>query len=128
MPVLKLYTPDAPRPIGPYAQATAAGGFIFTSGQLGIDPASGTLAVGGVEAEAARALENLRGVLAAGGAGFTDVVAATVYLTDLSHFQAVNALYERAMDGAAPARTTVQVAALPLGACIEIAMTAFKGD
>jgi 2-iminobutanoate/2-iminopropanoate deaminase len=128
MPVSKLHTPNAPRPIGPYAQAAAAGGFIFTSGQLGIDPVSGALASGGVEAEAVRALENLRQVLAAGGADFSDVATATIYLTDLLHFQAVNALYERAMDGAAPARTTVQVAALPLGACVEIAMTAFKGD
>ncbi len=128
MPASILHSPDAPQPIGPYAQATAAGGFIFTSGQLGVDPQTGALTSGGVEAQAARALENLRQVLAAGGADFSDVVATVIYLTDLSHFKTINELYERAMDGAKPARTTVQVAALPLGAGVEIALTAFRGD
>jgi 2-iminobutanoate/2-iminopropanoate deaminase len=128
MPSSMLHSPDAPLPIGPYAQATTAGGFIFTSGQLGVDPQTGALVSGGVEAQAARALENLRQVLGAGGADFSDVVATVIYLTDLSHFKAINELYERAMDGSKPARTTVQVAALPLGAGVEIAMTAFRGD
>jgi 2-iminobutanoate/2-iminopropanoate deaminase len=128
MPSNRLHTDNAPEPIGPYSQATTAGGFIYTSGQLGLDPRTGKLVPGGVEAEAARALENLRQVLAAGGADFTDVVSTVIYLVDLAHFKAVNALYEKAMDGARPARTTVQAAALPLGGQVEIAMTAFKGE
>jgi 2-iminobutanoate/2-iminopropanoate deaminase len=127
MPVSSLYSPEAPEPIGPYSQATRAGGFIFTAGQLGLDPKTNELVSGGVAAETARALENLRQVLAAAGAGFSDVVSTVIYLTDLNSFQTVNALYEKALQGAKPARTTAQVAALPLSARVEIAMTAFQG-
>ncbi len=122
-----LFTPEAPRPIGPYSQAVAAGGFIFTSGQIALDPVSNTLVAGSIEDETGRVLENLRTVLAAGGASFADAVSTVIYLTDLANFRAVNAVYEKAMGDARPARTTVQVAALPLGARIEIAMTAWKG-
>jgi 2-iminobutanoate/2-iminopropanoate deaminase len=127
MPASRLHSKNAPEPIGPYSQATTAGGFIFTSGQIGIDHETNTMVEGGVEAETARVLENLREVLAAGGADFSDVVSTVIYLTDLSSFKAVNAIYERALEGMAPARTTVQVSALPLGAGIEISMIAFKG-
>jgi 2-iminobutanoate/2-iminopropanoate deaminase len=124
MPVSYLHTSKAPRPIGPYSQAAAAGRFVFTSGQLGLDPATGQLVPGGVEAEATQALANLRQVLIAGGAGFEDAVSTVIYLIDLADFKAVNAIYEKAMGGARPARATVQAAALPLGARIEIAMIA----
>ncbi len=124
MPVSPLFTPSAPRPIGPYSQAAAAGGFIFTSGQIGIDPVTNKLVGGTIEDEARQALENLRRVLAAGAASFADVAATTIYLTDLAEFKTVNVLYEKAMGDTRPARTTVQVAALPLGARIEISMIA----
>jgi 2-iminobutanoate/2-iminopropanoate deaminase len=127
MPASYLYTVNAPQPIGPYSQAASAGGFIFTSGQIGIDPRTKQLAGGGLEEEAVQALENLRHVLAAGNAGFADVVSTVIYLTDLATFKTVNAIYEKALGDAKPARTTVGVAALPLGARIEITMTAYKG-
>jgi len=127
MPVSNLFSANAPDPIGPYSQAVLANGFLFTSGQLGVDPATGSLTPGGVGAEARQALENLRHVLAAGNADFKDVTATVIYLTDLSSFTAVNEIYKEALGGHTPARTTVQVAALPLGARIEIAMTACPG-
>ncbi len=127
MPSIPLSAPDAPQPIGPYAQAVAAGGFIFTSGQIALDPGTNKLIAGSLEDETRRVLENLRLVLAAGNASFADVVSTTIYLTDLAAFKTVNALYGEAMGDARPARSTVQVAALPMGARIEIAMIAWKG-
>ena len=127
MPASPLFTPEAPRPIGPYSQAVAAGGFIFTSGQIALDPASNKLVNGSIEEETDRVLENLRRVLSAGDASFEDAVSTVIYLTDLEHFKTVNSIYEKALGEARPARTTVQAAALPLGARIEIAMVAWKG-
>jgi 2-iminobutanoate/2-iminopropanoate deaminase len=127
MPASPLFTPSAPRPIGPYSQAVAAGGFVFTSGQIALDPGTNRLVDGGLEEETRQVLENLRQVLAAGGASFADVVSTVIYLTDLAAFKTVNALYEKTLGDNRPARTTVQAAALPLGARIEIAMTAWKG-
>jgi 2-iminobutanoate/2-iminopropanoate deaminase len=113
---------DAPKAIGPYSQAIRAGGeLLFCSGQIPLDPKSGEL-VGGtdVSAQAKRVMENLKAVLAAGGATFANVVKTTIYLKDLSHFAAVNEVYGSYFKDAPPARATVQVAALPRNALVEI--------
>jgi 2-iminobutanoate/2-iminopropanoate deaminase len=113
---------DAPKAIGPYSQAVRAGGeLLFCSGQIPLDPRSGEL-VGGtdVSAQAKRVMENLKAVLAAGGATFANVVKTTIYLKDLSHFAAVNEVYGSYFKDAPPARATVQVAALPRNALVEI--------
>ena len=118
------HTDGAPAAIGPYAQAVTAGGFLFTSGQIPLDPASGEMVAGGFDAQARQVLANLRAVLAAAGCGFPDVVKATVYVTDLADFPRLNALYGEAMGQHRPARSTVQVAALPKGALVEIDLVA----
>ena len=107
-------------PVGPFSPAVRAGGFLFFSGQVGQDPATGALAEGGVEAEARQLFRNLAALLEAAGKGFGDVVKANVYLTDIGDFAAINAIYAEAFDAPFPARTTVAVAALPLGAAVEI--------
>jgi 2-iminobutanoate/2-iminopropanoate deaminase len=118
-------TPQAPAAIGPYAQAVQAEGrLLFCSGQLGLDPATGNLVQGGVEAEARQALANLRAVLAAGGSGFDRVVKTTIFLADMNDFAAVNAVYSEHFAGDPPARSTVQVAALPKAGRVEIEMIA----
>jgi len=121
-----LASDAAPRAIGPYAQAVAAGDLVFCSGQVGLDPASGRLVPGGVAAEAARALENLAAVLSAAGLGLGDVVKTTVYLVDLADFAAVNEVYARHFPAPYPARATVGVAALPAGARVEIEAVATR--
>ena len=117
-------TEDAPAAIGPYAQAVSAGGFLFTSGQIPLDPASGDIVGGGFEGQARQVLANLSAVLAAAGCAFSDVVKATVYVVDLADFPKLNALYGEAMGDHRPARSTVQVAALPKGALLEIDLVA----
>lgn len=119
-----LHTDQAPPAIGPYSQAIVADGWLYTSGQIGLDPATGAMVEGGFEAEARRVLENLRAVLAAAGCGFRDVVRATVYVTNLGDFPVLNALYAEAMGDHRPARSTVQVAALPKGALVEVDLVA----
>lgn len=114
-----ISTEAAPRPVAAYSQGVVAGGFLFTAGQIGLDPATNTL-VDGLEAQAQRALENIRAVLAADGLSVADVVRFTLFLTDLSKFAAVNALYERFLQGHRPARTTVGVGSLPGGALFEV--------
>ena len=114
------HSEGAPRAIGPYSQAVSDGGFVYTSGQVGLDPATGELVPGGFEAQARRVFENLRQVLAAAGCTIADVVKATVYVTDLADFPKLNAIYGEAMGEHRPARTTVQVAGLPKGALVEI--------
>ena len=109
-----------PPPVGPFSPAVRSGGFIFLSGQVGVDPATGQLVVGGVEAEARQIFRNLATLLDAAGKSFGDVVRAGVFLTDIGDFGAVNAVYADAFERPFPARTTVAVAALPLGARIEI--------
>ena len=116
----------APRAIGPYAQAVAAGDLVFCSGQVGLDPASGRLVLGGVAAETARALENLAAVLSTAGLGLGDVVKTTVYLVDLADLAAVNEVYARNFLAPYPARATVGVAALPAGARVEIEAVATR--
>ncbi len=115
-----LSTQKAPAAIGPYSQAVRAGEWIFASGQIPLDPLTGQIVQGDVAAQSERVLKNLEAVLAAAGAGFVDVVKTTVYLVDLTHFAAVNDVYGRWFEAPYPARATVQVAALPRGALIEI--------
>jgi len=111
----------APAPVGPYSQAVEHDGWIFASGQIPLDPASGELVGGEIEDQARQVLANLRAVLEAAGASLDDVVRTTIYLIDLSHFPRVNAVYaEHFTAEPRPARATVQVAALPLGAAVEI--------
>ena len=111
--------PDAPRAIGPYVQAVKAGGMLYTSGQLGIDMATGRLA-DGVAAQAHAAMKNLGAILRAGGADYEDVVKTTVFLKDLGDFALVNGIYKEYFGETFSARSCVQVAALPLGAFVEI--------
>ena len=118
------HTDQAPAAIGPYAQAVTAGGFLFTSGQIPLDPATGEMVAGDFEAQARRVLANLGAVLASAGCTFSDVVKATVYVADLADFPKLNALYGEAMGSHRPARSTVQVAALPKGALVEIDLIA----
>lgn len=115
-----LSTPDAPAAIGPYAQAIVAGGLLWASGQIAIDPASGELVGHDAATQTERVLDNLAAVLKAGGCAFDDVVKTTIYLTDLADFAAVNAAYAGRFAACPPARSTVQVAALPRGARVEI--------
>jgi 2-iminobutanoate/2-iminopropanoate deaminase len=114
-----ISTGGAPGAIGPYSQAIRSGDMVFCSGQLGIEPVSGEL-VEGVEAQAERALRNLQSVLDAAGLGFDDVVKTTIFLADIGDFAAVNSVYARFMPDPPPARSTVQVAALPKGGLVEI--------
>ena len=116
-----IVTDRAPAAIGPYSQAVRVGDLIFTSGQIALDPATGELVKGGVEAETVRVLQNLTEVLTAAGASWSDVVRTTIFLADLGDFAVVNKLYgERVSGGVAPSRSTVQVAKLPRGAAVEI--------
>jgi 2-iminobutanoate/2-iminopropanoate deaminase len=118
----QIHSPAAPEPVGPYNQAVAAGGLLFCSGQIALDPASGAMVgQGDVEAETRQVLANLQAVLAAAGCGPERVVRTTVFLTDLADFAAVNAIYAETFGaGVSPARACVQVAALPKGARVEI--------
>jgi len=118
--VKQVSTDKAPAAIGPYSQAVVANGFLFTAGQIGLDPASGQLIAGGVEEQTERVISNLEAVLTAAGLGWGDVVKTTVYLQDLSHFPTVNELYGKRLGAARPARSTVQVSGLPRGALIEM--------
>jgi 2-iminobutanoate/2-iminopropanoate deaminase len=113
-------TPSAPRPAGPYSPAVRAGDWVVLAGQVGLDPATGTLAPGGAEAEASQVLANIEGILGDCGASWTDVAKVGIFLTDLGNFAAVNALYQATVADHRPARTTVGVAALPGGAAVEI--------
>ncbi len=116
---------NAPAAVGPYCHAKLAGSTLYTSGQLGLIPATGELPQG-VEAQAAQALDNLGAVLAAAGMDFSDVVKTTVFLADMKDFAAINAIYAGYFPGEAPARSCVQVAALPKGALFEIEAVAVK--
>jgi 2-iminobutanoate/2-iminopropanoate deaminase len=118
--VTAVSTDQAPKAIGPYSQAVRANGFLFLSGQVPLDPETGELVRGTIDEEAGRVLRNLGAVLEAAGSGFDKVVRTTVFLVDLADFAAMNAVYARHFGEARPARSTVQVAALPRGARIEI--------
>lgn len=119
MAITRISAEGAPAAIGPYAQGVRAGGLVFCSGQLGLDPASGALEAG-VEAQARRAMENLKAVLAAEGLGFANVAKTTIFLKDMADFAKVNEVYGSYFEGAYPARSTIQVAALPKGGLVEI--------
>ena len=123
-----LHTDLAPAAIGPYSQAVVVGGWLYTSGQIGLDPTTGELVPGGFDAEARQVLANLGQVLVAAGCSFDQVVKATVYVTDLADFPVLNRLFQQAMGGHRPARSTVQVAALPKGARVEIDLVARLSD
>lgn len=123
-----LATGGAPEAIGPYAQAVVAGNLVFLSGQIALDPATGSLVGGSIEQETRRVLENLGAVLAAAGLGYDDVVRTTIYLTDLTDFPRVNQAYAAFFREPFPARATVGVAALPRGARIEIDAIALRRD
>ena len=118
----------APRALGPYSQAIDAGAFVFCAGQVGLDPATTKLVPGGIAAETARTVENLAAVLAAAGLGLVDVVKTTVFLADLGEFAAMNEVYGRYFTSPYPARATVQVAALPAGARVEIECVAVRAQ
>ncbi len=119
-----ILTADAPAPIGPYNQAIRAGGFLFCSGQIPLDIATGELVAGDIAAQTRQVLKNIAAVLAAAKLTFASVVKTTIYLVDMNDFAAVNAVYGEAFSGVAPARSTVAVAALPKGARVEIEVTA----
>jgi 2-iminobutanoate/2-iminopropanoate deaminase len=116
-----VHSENAPAPVGPYSQAVAHAGLVFASGQIPLDPRTGKLVPGEIEAQTERVIANLSAVLAAAGSSLARVVKTTVYVTDLALFARINSVYARHFTGRVPpARATVQVAALPLGAAIEI--------
>jgi 2-iminobutanoate/2-iminopropanoate deaminase len=119
-------THAAPAAIGPYSQAVVDGDLIFCSGQIGIDPASGKMVEGGIEAETRRVLENLREVLLAAGLTLAHVVKTTVFLINLADFETVNRIYGEHFEAPYPARSTVQASALPRGARVEIEAIAHR--
>ena len=128
MPLRKtaIHTNDAPAAIGPYSQAIRSGDLLFSSGQVGFDPAMGQLVSGGIGPETRQVLSNLAAVLKAAGLTFGDVVKSTIFMADMDDFAAVNAIYDEAFpeDTVPPARSTVQVARLPRDARIEIEVVA----
>ncbi len=117
---------EAPVAVGPYSQAIAVGDALYCAGQIPLDPATGELIAGDTKAQTARVLENLGGVLRAAGMTFADVVKTTVFLTDLADFAAMNEIYARTFSAPFPARSTIQVAALPKGARVEIEAVALR--
>lgn len=123
-----VQTNAAPGAIGPYSQAIVAGGLVFTAGQVGIDPASGELVAGGAAEQADQALRNLSAVLDAAGTGWDRVLKTTIFLVDLADFAAVNEAYTAFPSLPYPARSTVEVHALPKGALVEIEAVALAGE
>lgn len=119
-----IATNDAPHAIGPYSQAVRSGNLLFLSGQIPLDPKSGNLIEGDFSAQSRRVFDNLRAVLKAAGADFRNVTRATVYLTDLNNFQALNSIYGEYFGNHKPARSTVGVAQLPRGAAVEVDLIA----
>lgn len=115
-----IQSQSAPAAIGPYSQAVAAGGAVYLSGQIGLDPASGQLVAGGFEAEARRVFENLRAVAEAAGSSLAAAVRVTVYLTDFNQFTIANRVMQEYFSEPFPARVTIGVASLPRGAAIEV--------
>ena len=113
-------TDQAPAAVGPYSQAVKTDGFIFTAGQVGLDPRTGRIVTGGVEPETRRVLANLTAVLKAAGSGLDQIVKTTIFLADMGDFKTVNAVYAEVFGEHRPARSTVQAGALPLGARVEI--------
>jgi 2-iminobutanoate/2-iminopropanoate deaminase len=123
-----IYSNKAPKAIGPYSQAVAVGQFLYTSGQLGLDPVTGNLVDGGIEAEARQSLVNLGYILSEAGCDYSDVIKTLVFLKDIRDFTKVNAIYGEYFKDNPPARSAVQVAALPKEASIEIEAIAILHD
>jgi 2-iminobutanoate/2-iminopropanoate deaminase len=119
---------NAPKAIGPYSVATRLGDLVFTAGQLGMDPVSGDLVVGGIEAETRQALTNLKNVLEAAGSSLNHVLKTTVFLRDINDFAAMNGVYAEFFTQNFPARSAVQVAALPKGGAVEIEAVACQAS
>ncbi len=119
-----IQTGDAPAAIGPYSQAVTAGGFLFTAGQIALDPTSGHVVDGGIEQQTERVMTNLAAVLQEAGAGWSSVVKTTVYLHDMADFPAMNEVYARWLGDSRPARSTIQAAGLPRGVLVEIDVVA----
>jgi 2-iminobutanoate/2-iminopropanoate deaminase len=119
-----IHSDDAPKAIGPYSQAVIANGFLFTAGQIPLDPISMEIVAGDITAQSEQVLKNLAAVLDKAGAAWTDVVKTTVFLRDMSDFAAMNAVYARVLGDARPARTTVAVAGLPRDVRLEIELVA----
>ncbi len=122
-----IHTDTAPAAVGPYSQAVRAGEFIFVSGQLGMDPETGTLVDGGVEKQVHQVLANLRAILEAAGSGLQSVVKTTVLLQSMDDFKAMNEVYKTYFTGEPPARAAFEIAGLPLGALVEIEAIACLG-
>ncbi len=122
-----IQDPKSAAPIGPYSQAIKAGDFVFVAGEKGVDPATGKIVPGGIEAETRRTLDNIKGILGAAGATMDDVVATNVYMVNLKDFDAMNRVYATYFKKNPPGRTTVGVTSLPAGAAIEITVTAYVG-
>ncbi|MFN2134879.1 MAG: RidA family protein [Candidatus Promineifilaceae bacterium] len=123
-----IYSSEAPAAVGPYSQAVRCGSFLFTAGQVGLNPATGALVEDDIAVQTTRALHNLKAVLSAGGADFASVVKTTVFLKDMAEFGAMNEVYKTFFGDSPPARSAVQVAALPLGARVEIEAVAYLPD
>lgn len=122
-----INTASAPAPIGPYSQSVKAGGFLFISGQIAINPASGNVEANTIEAETHQAMKNIEAILNEAGLDFSAVVKTTIFLTDMALFGAVNEVYAGYLSGNYPARETVAVKGLPKGVNVEISMTALAG-
>ncbi len=127
MSVRYLHTADAPEAIGPYSQATVAGGFLFTAGQIPLDPATMQVVEGDVVAQAEQVMKNLNAVLSNAGASWGEVVKTTIFLVDMGDFAKVNEVYTKHLGNSRPARSTVAVAALPRGVRVEIECVAKIG-
>ena len=120
MPLETVHTDQAPAAIGPYSQGVIANGFLFTAGQIALDPATGQIVAGDIDAQTEQVFKNLSAVLGAAGASWADVVKSTVFIMDMKDFPRVNEVYARAVGDARPARSTVQVSGLPRGVMVEI--------
>jgi 2-iminobutanoate/2-iminopropanoate deaminase len=121
-----LHSVHAPQPIGPYTQAIRAGDFVFLSGQIAIDPASGKIVGGNAAEQAAQALKNIKAILTAAGLTFDEVVKTTIFLRNMDDFAKVNEVYGESFDKDPPARSTVAVAGLPMNALVEIEVVAMR--
>lgn len=124
-PLVPISSPDAPAAIGPYSQAIRAGDFLYASGQIPLDPTTGTITEGGITAQTHQVLQNLGAVLRAAGASYDRVVKTTVYLADMGDFSAMNEVYAGYFSAPAPARATIQAAGLPRNVRVEIDVVAF---